>query len=124
LIGITGRLRRNAQEALCERAEQLGNRLRQRLEGLRDQVSQIADVRGPGLMVAAEFNKRGERVPDAAFTDAVRVKALEKGLILLTCGVYGNVVRFLPPLTVSDEVFTEALDILEDALVTVSKGVA
>lgn len=112
------------EEGLCARAEQLGNRLRQRLEGLRDQVPQIADIRGPGLMVAAEFNKRGQSEPDAAFADGVRLKALEKGLILLTCGVYGNVIRFLPPLTVTDDVFTEALDILEDALLSVSRSAA
>jgi 4-aminobutyrate aminotransferase len=110
-----------ADEDLCARAELLGNRLKQKLEGLREAVPQIADIRGPGLMVAAEFNKRDQKTPDAGFAENVRVKALEKGLILLTCGVYGNVIRFLPPLTVSDETFTEALDILEAALVAASE---
>lgn len=108
-------------EDLCNRAEQLGARLKQRLEGLREAVPQIADIRGPGLMVAIEFNRSGEAAPDAAFAEAVRAKALEKGLILLTCGTYANVIRFLPPLTVGDEPFTEALDILEEAMVETSK---
>jgi len=75
-------------------------------------------------MVAAEFNKRGEAAPDAAFAEAVRLKALEKGLILLTCGTYGNVIRFLPPLTVTDATFTEALDLLEAAMVEAAGEVA
>ena len=110
------------EEDLCGRAQQLGSRLVQKLEFLRATVPQIADVRGRGLMVATEFNKAGTDEPDAAFADAVRVKALENGLILLTCGVYGNVIRFLPPLTVGDDTFTEALDILENAVVGVSKA--
>ena len=75
------------------------------------------DIRGPGLMVAVEFNRPGTGEPDAAFANAVRERALEKGLILLTCGVNGNVIRFLPPLTVQDEVFAEALGILESAMI-------
>jgi len=105
-----------AEERLCERANVLGARLRQRLVDLRTQVPQIADVRGPGLMVAAEFNHAGRTIPHPDFANAVRVAALERQLILLTCGVHGNVIRFLPPLTIQDTVFDEALDILEAAL--------
>lgn len=101
------------EEGLCARAEALGARLRQRLESLRASVPQIAEVRGPGLMAAVEFKIPGEGAPNPAFAEAVRLKALEKGLILLTCGVYGDVIRFLPPLTVGEETFVEALDILE-----------
>ncbi|MCM2293878.1 4-aminobutyrate--2-oxoglutarate transaminase [Allorhizobium sp. BGMRC 0089] len=104
------------EEGLCARAEQLGARLKQRLQSLITAVPQIADIRGPGFMNAVEFNLPGTRKPDADFTNRVRAKALEKGLILLTCGVYGNVIRFLSPLTIQDEVFAEALDILEDTL--------
>ena len=105
------------EENLCERAERLGSRLKQKLESLRDTVPQIVDIRGPGLMVAVEFNRPGTREPDAGFANAVRERALEKGLILLTCGVNGNAIRFLPPLTVQDEVFAEALGILESAMI-------
>ena len=67
------------------------------------------------------FNVAGTDKPSPAFTNKVREEALSRGLILLTCGVYGNVIRFLPPLTVQDEVFDEALDILE-ASVRAARG--
>ena len=105
------------EEKLCERAEILGSRLKQRLQSLRDAVQEIVDVRGPGFMNAIEFNNVETGLPSADFANTVRAKALGKGLILLTCGVYGNVVRFLCPLTVQDEVFTEALDILEKSII-------
>lgn len=104
------------EEGLSERAAALGARLKQRLQSLTNAVLQIADVRGPGFMNAVEFNVPGSKTPNAEFTNKVREKALEKGLILLTCGVYGNVIRFLAPLTIQDEIFSEALDILEDTL--------
>ncbi|HVK91784.1 MAG TPA: 4-aminobutyrate--2-oxoglutarate transaminase [Mycoplana sp.] len=103
-------------EDLCNRATSLGNRLKQRLESLREKVPEIVDVRGPGFMNAVEFNDASTKQPSADFANKVRLKALEKGLILLTCGVHGNVIRFLAPLTVQDEVFAEALDILEAAM--------
>lgn len=104
------------EEGLNDRATLLGNRLKQRLQSLADAVPQIADIRGPGFMNAVEFNVPGSKMPNAEFTNKVREKALAKGLILLTCGVYGNVIRFLAPLTIQDEVFSEALDILEETL--------
>jgi 4-aminobutyrate aminotransferase len=112
------------EEKLCDRAEQLGARLKQRLESLRGDVPEIADIRGPGFMKAIEFNVPGKHKPDADFTTAVRLKALEKGVILLTCGVYSNVIRFLAPITIQDEVFTEALDIIEASIRECSKSAA
>jgi 4-aminobutyrate aminotransferase len=100
-------------EDLCNRANVLGSKLRQRLEALRATTPQIADVRGPGFMVAVEFNTADGKAPDAGFTNRVKDEALKRGLILLTCGVYGNVVRFLAPITIPDAHFNEALDILE-----------
>ncbi|NHT76058.1 4-aminobutyrate--2-oxoglutarate transaminase [Rhizobiaceae bacterium CRRU44] len=111
-----------ADEDLCARAEQLGARLKQRLQSFKDFVPQIVDIRGPGFMNAVEFNVPGTATPDADFTNRVRLRALEKGLILLTCGVYGNVIRFLSPITIQDHIFTEALDILEDTLRDCVKG--
>jgi 4-aminobutyrate aminotransferase len=105
-----------AEEKLCDRADSLGNRLKQRLQSLTEAVPQIADIRGPGFMNAVEFNLPGTKTPDADFANKVRAKALDKGLILLTCGVYGNVIRFLSPITIQDDVFAEALDILENTL--------
>lgn len=104
------------EEKLNERAELLGNRLKQRLHSLADAVPQISDIRGPGFMNAVEFKIPGSSAPNAEFTNKVREKALAKGLILLTCGVYGNVIRFLAPITIQDNVFGEALDILEVSL--------
>lgn len=101
-------------EGLVDRAERLGQRLKQRLSSLRDDVPEIADIRGPGLMNAVEFAAGGKPSPE--FTNKVREEALSRGLILLTCGVHGNVIRFLPPLTVPDAVFDEALGIIEDAI--------
>ncbi len=103
-------------EGLNERAVSLGSRLKQRLHSLAADVPQIWDIRGPGFMNAVEFRVPGSDAPNSEFTNRVREKALEKGLILLTCGVYGNVVRFLAPITIKDETFTEALDILEATL--------
>lgn len=110
------------EEALCDRAMQLGNRLHQRLESLRGDVPQIADIRGFGFMKAIEFNIAGTTQPNPEMTTAIRLKALEKGLILLTCGVYGNVIRFLAPITIQDSVFNEALDIIEASIRACAKA--
>ena len=104
------------EENLNDRAVSFGNRLKQKLESLREAVPQIADIRGLGFMNAVEFNLPGTRTPSADFTNKVRERALQKGLILLTCGVHGNVIRFLAPITIQDEVFNEALLILETTL--------
>lgn len=103
-------------EQLCDRATRLGQRLKQRLAGMRDAVPEIVDIRGPGFMNAVEFNVAGKAEPNPAFTNRVREEALKRGLILLTCGVYGNVIRFLAPLTIPDAVFDEALDIVEASM--------
>lgn len=103
-------------EDLCARANDLGGRLKQRLEAIRSVTPEIVDIRGPGFMVAVEFANPGSKEPDAGFTGRVRTEALKRGLILLTCGVYGNVIRFLAPITIPDAHFAEAMDILEEAV--------
>ncbi|MCZ8430951.1 4-aminobutyrate--2-oxoglutarate transaminase [Achromobacter ruhlandii] len=104
-----------AEEKLCERAVQLGDKLRAHLEGLRAKVPGIAHVRGLGSMVALELNDANGK-PDAEAVKKVQARAIEQGLILLSCGVYGNVLRFLYPLTIPDAQFDRALDILAEAL--------
>lgn len=104
-----------AEEKLCDRANVLGEKLRAHLEGLRAKVPGIADVRGLGSMVALELNDASGK-PDAEAVKRVQARALEQGLILLSCGVYGNVLRFLYPLTIPDAQFDRALAILSDAL--------
>jgi 4-aminobutyrate aminotransferase len=101
------------EEKLCDRANELGSRLKQRLEAIRSVTPEISDVRGPGFMVAVEFANPDNKAPDADFTNRVKAEALKRNLILLTCGVYGNVIRFLAPITIPDAVFAEAMDILE-----------
>jgi len=102
-------------ENLIARGVALGERLTARLQSLKPRVPQIAEVRGIGAMVAVEF-RRADGSPDAEFTREVQNRALEKGLLLLSCGVYGNVIRFLFPLTIQDSVMDEGLDILADVL--------
>ena len=101
------------EEDLCNRANELGSRLKQKLESIRAVTPEISDIRGPGFMVAVEFANPTSHAPDAGLANRVRLEAQKRGLILLTCGVYGNVVRFLAPITIPEPHFAEALGILE-----------
>ena len=104
------------EEDLCARANELGSRLKQRLESIRERAPEIVDIRGPGFMIAAELNTADGSAPNPEMANAIRAEALSRGLVLLTCGVYGNVIRFLAPITVQDEIFAEAMDILEASI--------
>ncbi|WP_234266356.1 4-aminobutyrate--2-oxoglutarate transaminase [Hydrogenophaga sp. NFH-34] len=104
-----------AEEKLPERAQVLGDKLVVHLKAQQARRPRIRDVRGLGAMVACEFTDVSG-APDADLTKAVQTAALRRGLLLLTCGVYGNVIRFLFPLTIEDTVFDEALGILDAAL--------
>ena len=97
------------EEQLCARAAELGGRLEAELQTFRKQCPAIADVRALGSMVAVEFT-------ETATAQAVQKKAMENGLLLLTCGAKGNVIRFLYPLTIPDQQFRQALDILSSVL--------
>ena len=103
-------------EQLIARANVLGDRLKAHLAAKRSAFPQIVDVRGPGSMIAVEFNDPATGKPDAEFTRRVQSEARARGLILLTCGVYFNVIRFLYPLTIADATFSEALGILDASL--------
>jgi 4-aminobutyrate aminotransferase len=104
-----------AEDKLPERGAVLGDQLKAAVTALRPRVPQIADVRGLGAMVAVEFNDASGN-PDADFTKRVQAEALKRHLILLTCGVNANVVRFLFPLAITQPVFDEALGILRESL--------
>ena len=107
------------EENLLMRAEEIGARLKQRLAEFqrRSDIVPIAAIRGPGAMVAFDIVEPGaEELPDAA--QRVAKAALADGLILLTCGVHGNTIRILVPLTASDAIIEEGLGILERALVS------
>jgi len=110
------------EEGLCDRANELGSRLRQKLESIRSTTPEVIDIRGPGFMVAVEFGNPSTKEPDPDFTTRVRLEALKRNLILLTCGVYGNVIRFLAPITIPDEHFAEAMDILEASVAAARKA--
>ena len=104
------------KESLCERANQLGQRLKNTLIDAKESVPAIAAVRGLGSMIAVEFNDPQTGEPSAAIAQKIQQRALAQGLLLLTCGAYGNVIRFLYPLTIPDAQFDAAMKILQDAL--------
>ncbi len=110
------------EEKLCERATQLGDKLKAVLESLKADIPQISDIRGPGFMTAVEFHTEDGSGPDAAFTARVKDEALKRNLVLLTCGVYGNVVRFLAPLTIENAIFDEAMGILKEAMLAAKES--
>ena len=104
-----------AEEGLIARADVLGNKLQAHLKQRQLTDKRISDVRGLGAMVACEFAIPATGEPDPDLTKQIQQQALKRGLLLLTCGVYGNVIRFLFPLTIEDAVFAEALGILDAA---------
>ncbi len=103
-------------DGLLERAREIGGILRARLESLQQSDPRIGEVRGHGAMIAAEFVDPATKAPDAALTAAVAKAAIAEGVIVLTCGTYGNVIRFLPPLSIGDDLLTEGLDVVAAAL--------
>jgi 4-aminobutyrate aminotransferase len=104
------------EERLPERAQVLGERLTAKLVAAKAKNPTMGDIRALGAMVAVEFVNPVTGAPDAEKTKEVQMAALKKGLLMLTCGVYGNVVRFLFPLTIEDAVFDEAMGILDTVL--------
>jgi 4-aminobutyrate aminotransferase/(S)-3-amino-2-methylpropionate transaminase len=107
------------REELCARADTVGQRLRSGLETLKSAPGgeRIGDIRGLGAMVAMELVHDGDRNrPDAETTAALTKRAGANGLLLLSCGVRGNVVRFLAPLTISDALLDEGLAILGQSM--------
>ena len=110
-----------AQERLLERSLALGERMVARLTKLARRVPAIGDVRGLGAMVALELFKDRERTqPDADLAKRLVAEAARRGLILLSCGNYGNVIRILAPLTASDALLDEGLGVLEQSLADLS----
>jgi 4-aminobutyrate aminotransferase/(S)-3-amino-2-methylpropionate transaminase len=103
-------------DGLIERARQIERLMKDRLLALQAGDDRIGDVRGRGAMIAVEFVKPDTAEPDAELTNALATAAHAAGVIVLTAGTFGNVVRFLPPLTISDELLTEGLDVLTGLL--------
>jgi 4-aminobutyrate aminotransferase/(S)-3-amino-2-methylpropionate transaminase len=107
------------KDSLCERAVELGNRLQAGLHRLQaDYPALIGDVRGVGAMVAMELVNDGDvNRPNPELAKALTTRAAESGLILLSCGVRGNVIRILVPLTIKSKHLEEGLEILERVFV-------
>lgn len=104
------------EEQLCQRAVQLGEQLTATLRQARLTCPAIVDIRGQGSMVAVEFNDPDSGAPSAEYCRQIQQKAQQQGLLLLSCGVYGNVIRFLYPLTIPLPQFEKALNILSNIL--------
>ncbi|TNM43251.1 4-aminobutyrate--2-oxoglutarate transaminase [Nocardioides albidus] len=99
-------------EGLVDRARTIGKTMTERLAALQEQDPRIGDVRGRGAMIAVELVKPGTTEPDADLTKKVAAAANAQGMVVLTCGTYGNVLRFLPPLSMPDHLLDEALELL------------
>src|SRR5690554_2339867 len=102
------------REDLPARARAIEEKLRSRLAGMN--APQVAEVRGHGAMIAVEITTPGTLEPDAAETSRIARECAARGVLVLTCGTFGNVLRFLPPLVISDELLDEALDVLAEVM--------
>ena len=103
-------------DGLLDRARQIEELVAGTLRSLQQRDPRIGDVRGRGAMIAAEFVDPATGRPDGALAKAVAAHAHAQGVIALTCGTWGNVIRFLPPLSISDELLTEGLAIVADGV--------
>jgi 4-aminobutyrate aminotransferase/(S)-3-amino-2-methylpropionate transaminase len=103
-------------DGLLERARQIERLMKDRLFALQAGDDRIGDVRGRGAMIAVEFVKPDSAEPDPKLTNALANAAIATGVIVLTAGTFGNVVRFLPPLTIGDDLLSEGLDVVAGLL--------
>jgi 4-aminobutyrate aminotransferase / (S)-3-amino-2-methylpropionate transaminase / 5-aminovalerate transaminase len=104
-------LREVKSDGFRKRADELGTRIRARLEQLAARTAAVGDVRGLGPMLAVELTE-----PTPELAKAVTSAARDRGLVLLSCGIYGNVIRILVPLTIDDALLERGLDLLEESL--------
>ncbi len=102
-------------EDLCGAARRIEATMRPRLENLATKFDAIGEVRGRGAMLAVELVEPGTLTPNAALTGRIAAACHQQGLVALTAGTYGNVLRFLPPLVIGADLLAEGLDILEAA---------
>jgi 4-aminobutyrate aminotransferase len=104
------------EEGLLERAGQINSAVTTALRGLQERLPQIGDVRSLGAMIGIEFITDEKRTPNPDAAERIISQALDSGLLLLACGTYGNVVRLLPPLNLSDAELSEGIDKLITAI--------
>ncbi len=110
-----GAIETMGKEDLPAMARRIGDIMLPRLRKLAEAHPEIGDVRGRGAMIAIELVRPGTLEPDAAATAKIAKACHSAGLIVLTCGTFANVLRFLPPLVISEDLLSEGLSILEDA---------
>lgn len=120
LAGALGAIETIEKENLTESAKHIESIMIPRLQNMAKQHQIIGDVRGRGAMVAIEIVKPGTTNPDSEITTKIAKGCHSEGVLVLTAGTYGNVLRFLPPLVISDELLNEGLDILEKAIASAS----
>ena len=108
-------------DGLLDRAQQIERLMKDRLGRMQADDDRIGDVRGRGAMIAVELVKSGTAEPDADLTKALCAAAHARGVIVLSCGTFGNVLRFLPPLTIGDELLNEGLDVVAGILADTRK---
>jgi 4-aminobutyrate aminotransferase/(S)-3-amino-2-methylpropionate transaminase len=113
--GALGAMETMAAEDLAGRARRIGDLMLPRLRKLADTYPVIADVRGRGAMIAIELAEAGSLEPAPAVAGQVAKACHAAGLVVLTCGTFGNVLRFLPPLVIGEDLLEEGMSILEDA---------
>jgi 4-aminobutyrate aminotransferase/(S)-3-amino-2-methylpropionate transaminase len=101
---------------LCAAAHRIGGILEARLQQLKSEHRAVGDVRGRGAMQAIEFVKPGTTTPDPSVAAGVAGACHAQGVVILTCGTWGNVVRLLPPLTIDDGLLADGLDVLAEAM--------
>ena len=104
------------EDGLLERAREIERVVLPRLRRLQADDNRVGDVRGLGAMIAVELVRRDGTDPDPELARQVATAAHRRGVIVLTCGTYGNVLRLLPPLTISDALLAEGLEVLADVL--------
>jgi 4-aminobutyrate aminotransferase/(S)-3-amino-2-methylpropionate transaminase len=113
------------EERLCARADSLGALFVNTLRAAQKSLPAIGEVRNLGAMVAMELVKNGDpHQPDPDLAKALVKQAAAKGVVLLSCGLYGNVIRFLAPLTASEEIVREGLGLVLEALAELTTPVA
>ncbi|GAB3200106.1 4-aminobutyrate--2-oxoglutarate transaminase [Nocardioides hungaricus] len=101
-------------DGLVQRAREIEALMLERLRRIEARDARVGDVRGRGAMIAVELVQAGTDVPDPELAKGVATAAHRRGVIVLTCGTYGNVLRFLPPLSISDDLLHDALDVLAE----------
>jgi 4-aminobutyrate aminotransferase / (S)-3-amino-2-methylpropionate transaminase / 5-aminovalerate transaminase len=115
-VAALATIRAYEEDDLVARARDIGAILTGRLNALRVTDPRIGDVRGRGAMVAIELVNPATGAPDAALTNRVAAAVHAQGVIVLTCGTFGNVIRFLPPLSIPDELLVEGIGVVAAAL--------